>query len=85
MSRSVAGARGGAGRVLGRVVQDAALGAHEAHVGAAHPASLGSRQFHARLAEQCAADDAAGAGELHWRHYLAEHERPSTTAVSGSA
>lgn len=67
------------------MVQDATLGAHEAHVGAAHPASLSGRQLHARLADKRAADDAAGAGELHGRHHLAEHERPSTTAVSGSA
>ena len=37
------------------MVQDVTLGAHEAHVGAAPPASLGSRQLHARLAEQRAA------------------------------
>ena len=43
---------GDAGCGLGRVVQDATLGAHEAHVGAAHPASLGGRQLHARLADK---------------------------------
>ena len=52
------------------MVQDVTLGAHEAHVGAAHPASLSGRQLHARLADKRAADDAAGAGELHGRHHL---------------